>query len=482
MSKQKFIKDVAGLVIKYPSPVFNSVRIAQACLESDYGRSELATKAHNYFGIKTSSPWTGDRYDKPSYEYINGIKKLITSPFRKYGSLEQSVKDHASFFGSTEYRKNYYRNVIHAKTIRDQVNALQGTYATDINYAEKLMRLINEHNLQQYDKENATMKLTAQQAFQKLGLKYTAELLDKVSRKHFVGTTNKKLGIVVHQTGAPNAGANARAMANYQRNMASPNNHEEKSWHYQVDDKEVIQSFSHNACTWQASDGWGLGNTGHISIEKCINSDGDYNKAFDNLAKLCAVICYIEGFNPYKDIKRHYDFARDKKWCPAQIMNGKNGLTFKVLLDRVNKYLGQLKGAEVGHNPQGLQATKTTTYKAPELPFKTLKKGDTVTLSKGFLWFDPVKQELLLSKRQKELELTKDKIAEVKDIPDVNNSRYAYRLEKYNSWILEEYLVEPKSDWKLVKEEDKSDSKESVKLKDGQFYWNGKLFEVKEVK
>ena len=374
-----------------------------------------------------------------------------------------------------------YKQAIEATTYQEEAKGLTGTYAGDPHYASKLIKVIEEYKLTQYDMKGETQmaKLTMQQAAAKLGLKLVVEPLPLT--KTF-GRINRKQGIVIHQTGAPGVGQNARAMANYQRNMSNPNNPEQKSWNYQVDDTQAIMSFDHDVATWQSSDGNGPGNTAHIAIEKCINADGDYNKAFDNLAKLCACICYVDGFNPYAKIKRHYDFAPDKKWCPAQIMNGKNGLTYQVLKDRVNKYLGILNGANVGHNPQGLQATKTVKYTAPELPFKPLKVGDKVTLSKGFLWLDPSKSELLLSKRQKELELTTDIIAEIKDIPDVNNSKIAYRLKKYNSWILEEYLLEPKADWKIVDEENKEDSKKTEKLPDGHFIWNGKEYKIEAVK
>lgn len=483
MTTDKFIKEIAELVDRYPSALFNSVRIAQAILESDYGRSTLATQANNLFGIKASAPWTGEVYTVVTREELSGRLVKVDGEFRKYSSWALSVKDHAGFVTSTNYRKNVaYAAVIKAKTPEDQAKALTGTYATDSRYGDKLIKLIKQYNLKQYDKESGKMaKLTPQQVFNKLGLKYSVELLDKISRKHYVDTKNKKLGIVVHQTGAPAAGANARAMANYQRNMANPKNYEQKSWHYQVDDREVIQSFSHDICTWQSSDGRGPGNTAHISIEKCINADGDYNKAFDNLAKTCAAICYLEDFNPYRNIARHYDFARDKKWCPAQILNGKNGLTFQVLKDRTNKYLQFLNSETGGYNPQGLESSKPAAYKAPELPFKQLKVGDKVTLSKGFLWYDPNKQELLLSKRQDELVLTTDTIAEIKDIPDVNNSKIAYRLEKYNSWILEEYLLEPKEDWKIVDTEDKEDTKEAGELPEGHFIWNGREYKIEAV-
>ncbi|WP_419775184.1 glucosaminidase domain-containing protein [Ignavigranum ruoffiae] len=479
-----FIAEIGRMVVKYPSDFFNSVAIAQACLESGYGQSELAKEANNLFGYKAKrGEWDGETYLKESPEEIKGAIHIKRSNFRKYNSWEASVKDHAKMLSRSDWYKNYYRKAISAKTPEEQAKALVNTYATDSKYAEKLIDIINYYGLKAYDEfqkgERPMTKLTMQQAAAKLGLKLVVEPLPLT--KTF-GRINRKQGIVIHQTGAPGVGQNARAMANYQRNMSDPNNPEQKSWNYQVDDTQAIMSFDHDVATWQSSDGNGPGNMAHISIEKCINADGDYNKAFDNLAKLCACICYVEGFNPSAKIKRHYDFAPDKKWCPAQIMNGKNGLTYQVLKDRVNKYLGILNGATVGHNPQGLQATKTVKYTAPELPFKPLKVGDKVTLSKGFLWLDPSKSELLLSKRQKELELTTDIIAEIKDIPDVNNSKIAYRLKKYNSWILEEYLLEPKADWKIVDEENKEDSKKTEKLPDGHFIWNGKEYKIEAVK
>lgn len=54
--------------------------------------------------------------------------------------------------------------------------------------------------------------------------------LTKTFEKH----KNKKIGITIHQTGAPQKGRNARWMADYQREMSKPSNWEEKSWHYQV--------------------------------------------------------------------------------------------------------------------------------------------------------------------------------------------------------------------------------------------------------
>ena len=100
-----FIEQIAPLVQKYPSKIFNSVTIAQACLESAFGQSDLARGGRNLFGIKASAPWTGPVFNKDSLEERSGVLKPENSDFRSYASIEDSIADHASFFESTEYRK-----------------------------------------------------------------------------------------------------------------------------------------------------------------------------------------------------------------------------------------------------------------------------------------------------------------------------------------------------------------------------------------
>ena len=51
MTEKSFIKEIASLVVKHPSDLFSSIAIAQACLESFFGRSDLAANANNYFGM-----------------------------------------------------------------------------------------------------------------------------------------------------------------------------------------------------------------------------------------------------------------------------------------------------------------------------------------------------------------------------------------------------------------------------------------------
>src|SRR5690625_7632786 len=82
-------------------------------------------------------------------------------------------------------------------------------------------------------------------------------------------TKTKKL-IVINETANTRKGANANAHARLQ----ASGNSRSASWHYQVDDKEIVQSFDDNKQCWHA--GSRYYNQNSIGIEICVNSDGDF--------------------------------------------------------------------------------------------------------------------------------------------------------------------------------------------------------------
>lgn len=132
------------------------------------------------------------------------------------------------------------------------------------------------------------------------------------STKHSYGRKNKKLFITVHQTGNTSKGANAAAHANLQ----SRGNVRGASWHWQVDDKEAVQSFTHDWQLWHAGDGRGNGNLTSIAIEMCVNSDGNYAKALNNLITLIKKIMKDEGISETRVVQHNHWSGKN---CPAQI-------------------------------------------------------------------------------------------------------------------------------------------------------------------
>ena len=152
---------------------------------------------------------------------------------------------------------------------------------------------------------------------------------DNLAKRVTYGGTNKKQYITVHQTGNTSKGADAGAHARLQAN----GNNRNASWHYQVDDKEIIQSFSDDAQCWHAGDGKGPGNLHSIGIELCINSDGDYKKTLENGAELVRHL--MDKYNiPIINVKQHNHWSG--KNCPAQIRTGKEGISWNAFLNMVS--------------------------------------------------------------------------------------------------------------------------------------------------
>lgn len=143
------IKDGAIASMKKHN-VLASITIAQAILESSWGNSTLAKESKNLFGIKAIGGWRGAKKNYPTYEYYNGKKTLINDYFRVYNSFAESIEDHALFLLNNSRYKNY--GFFSAKDYIGQANALQKAgYATAPNYAESLINLIKQYNLNKYD-------------------------------------------------------------------------------------------------------------------------------------------------------------------------------------------------------------------------------------------------------------------------------------------------------------------------------------------
>lgn len=131
--------------------VFTSITMAQAALESNYGKSGLAENYFNLFGIKGTQQ-TGVLL--PTLEFIDGQYVEIKDYFVVYHSWEQSIIEHGKLlYYGTAWNANQYRDVIVAKNYHDAALGLvTGGYATDPNYAAKIIQMIETYQLYQYDK------------------------------------------------------------------------------------------------------------------------------------------------------------------------------------------------------------------------------------------------------------------------------------------------------------------------------------------
>lgn len=148
---QKYIDQYKELAVveMYRSGIPASIKLAQGLLESNSGTSVLATNANNHFGIKCKAYWKGASYYHKDDDR-DSTGKIIDSCFRSYNNVIDSYADHSNFL---RYSGNY--NILFEYSKSDYQSWARGLkrcgYATDIEYGEKLIKIIEEHKLTQFD-------------------------------------------------------------------------------------------------------------------------------------------------------------------------------------------------------------------------------------------------------------------------------------------------------------------------------------------
>ena len=122
----------------------------------------------------------------------------------------------------------------------------------------------------------------------------------------------KPTRIVVHNTAND---ASARNEISYMTN-----NDMETSFHYAVDDKEIVQGIEENRNAWHASDGNGKGNREGIAIEICYSKSGGdkFIKAEKNAVQLIVDILKRYGWEIDK-VTKHQDYTN--KYCPHRTLD-----------------------------------------------------------------------------------------------------------------------------------------------------------------
>ncbi|MEW2923308.1 MULTISPECIES: glucosaminidase domain-containing protein [Flavobacteriaceae] len=141
---QEYIETFAEIA-QYEMRAFGipaSITLAQGILESGSGRGELTLKTNNHFGIKCHTGWQGE------YDFHDDDAK--GECFRKYNHPMFSFRDHSIFLSSRSryaflfnYRRDDYKKWAHGLR--------QAGYATDRQYPQKLIALIERYNLHEYD-------------------------------------------------------------------------------------------------------------------------------------------------------------------------------------------------------------------------------------------------------------------------------------------------------------------------------------------
>ena len=134
-------KDVAmDKMVKYKIPA--SITLAQGIFESACGMSKLATEGNNHFGIKCHKDWSGDTIHIDDDE--------LQECFRKYEKVEDSYNDHSLFLTNRKrYQSLFSLNVMDYEAWAKGLKA--AGYATNPEYAPRLVNLINTYQLARFD-------------------------------------------------------------------------------------------------------------------------------------------------------------------------------------------------------------------------------------------------------------------------------------------------------------------------------------------
>lgn len=151
MANNEFIEQIAKCVKKYAYVYgieVHSPIIAQAILESGWGKSGLASKYHNYFGLKCGSSWKGKSVNMATKEeYKVGTLTNIRDNFRVYDSMDAGIKGYFDFINTSRYA-----NLKGVKSPEEYVRRIKADgYATSSKYVDNIMRVIRDNKLTRFD-------------------------------------------------------------------------------------------------------------------------------------------------------------------------------------------------------------------------------------------------------------------------------------------------------------------------------------------
>ncbi len=223
--------------------------------------------------------------------------EVCFDPFEKFDSLyikDVLVKNVTSYGAETKQQMVY--------------GSVFNYYFTDLKVTEKLISVTNN----QYN-----------------GMTATEEMLTAAENLKIPRTGIKLTGIdwiIYHDTANVNAGADATMHANYMVSQESIN-YRARSWHYTVDDHQIIHSVPDDEVTWQGDTYKSYSSS--IGIETCVNYGSDLYRTWMNMGKLLASL--LDKYDLTVDnILQHYDLMG--KNCPHTLRD--NNL-YSVAIDLV---------------------------------------------------------------------------------------------------------------------------------------------------
>ena len=145
MQRSEFIKYLYPYAVEIGGKIGVPAKfiVAQICLETNFGKSELFSKYFNVGGIKAVKNQNFVIY--PTYEYINGIKTKINSKFAVYPTLTAGLIGYSKIL-TNRYFKQYTFKTTDPGKYAELLQSGAVKYATDINYINKIKKLLIDIN------------------------------------------------------------------------------------------------------------------------------------------------------------------------------------------------------------------------------------------------------------------------------------------------------------------------------------------------
>lgn len=123
--------------------------VAEGALESGWGSSMLANTGMNLFGVKADPSWHGATLSINTREFMKGQWVMVPALWRKYATWLECIQDHAAFLLDNPRYKTAFERCDDAEEFTRAVAA--AGYATDPQYAGKIISIIRAHDLTQFD-------------------------------------------------------------------------------------------------------------------------------------------------------------------------------------------------------------------------------------------------------------------------------------------------------------------------------------------
>ena len=149
-ANQAFIENVGNAAKKNYEKynILPSLTVAQAILESNWGKSKLAKDYYNFFGMKAGNNYTGETVTLNTKEEISGELVTVKCKFRVYHSFDEGIEGYYKFITGIPR----YSNLIGETNYKEACRKIrEDGWATDSSYTDKLISLIEKYNLTKYD-------------------------------------------------------------------------------------------------------------------------------------------------------------------------------------------------------------------------------------------------------------------------------------------------------------------------------------------